>query len=153
MFIHIPGMDFRKELHLRAAALDNSGCWLSSTERWRSQVPQKRLSMRKIRDVLRLRFGLNLGQDQIARSCSIGQATVHRYLERSLAAGLTWPLPDHYDDRRLNELLFPSRPDYPPSVRFRCEVGTRGDRHRLLPYQDTARPNFATEPHFASIFP
>jgi len=72
--------------------------------------------MRKIKDVLRLRFGMNLGQDQIARSCAIGQATVHRYLERAEAAGLKWPLPDDYDDRRLNELLFPTRPDYPPSV-------------------------------------
>ena len=72
--------------------------------------------MRKIREVLRLRFGVGLGQDQIARSCSIGQTTVHRYLERAAAAGLTWPLPDEYDDRRLNELLFPSRPEYPPSV-------------------------------------
>ena len=59
---------------------------------------------------------MNLGQDQIARSCAIGQATVHRYLERAGIAGLKWPLPDDYDDRRLNELLFPTRPDYPPSV-------------------------------------
>ena len=44
--------------------------------------------MRKIKEVLRLRFGLGLQQDQIARSCSIGQATVHRYLERAAAAGL-----------------------------------------------------------------
>jgi transposase len=72
--------------------------------------------MRKIRDVLRLRFGLNLQQDQIGRSCSIGQSTVHRYLERAAAAGLIWPLPDDCDDRRLNELLFPARPDYPPFV-------------------------------------
>src|SRR5665213_4353793 len=69
--------------------------------------------MRKIKDVLRLRFGMNLGQDQIARSCSISQATVHRYLERAGSAGLTWPLPEDHDDRRLNELLFPTRPDYP----------------------------------------
>jgi len=75
--------------------------------------------MRKIREVLRLRFGLHLGQDQIARSCSIGQATVHRYLERASAAGLGWPLPDEYDDRRLNELLFPTRPEYPESVAHR----------------------------------
>ena len=34
--------------------------------------------MRKIREVLRLRFGLGLRQDQIAQSCSIGQASVHR---------------------------------------------------------------------------
>jgi transposase len=79
-------------------------------------VSQKRLSMRKIKEVLRLRFGLSLGQDQIARSCSIGQSTVHRYLERAAAVGLSWPLSDEYDDRRLNELLFPTRPEYPPSV-------------------------------------
>ena len=72
--------------------------------------------MRKIKDVLRLRFQMNLGQDQIARSCSISQATVHRYLERADSAGLTWPLPEDHDDRRLNELRFPTRPDYPPSV-------------------------------------
>ena len=44
--------------------------------------------MRKVKEVLRLRFDLGLRQDQIARSCSIGQATVHRYLERATAAGL-----------------------------------------------------------------
>ena len=59
---------------------------------------------------------MNLGQDQIARSCSISQASVHRYLERADSAGLTWPLPEDHDDRRLNELLFPTRPDSPPSV-------------------------------------
>jgi len=66
--------------------------------------------MRKIKEVLRLRFGLGLHQDQIARSCSIGQATVHRYLERAAAAKLSWPLPESLDDRRLDELLFPARP-------------------------------------------
>jgi transposase len=71
--------------------------------------------MRKIKEVLRLRFGLGLHQDQIARSCSIGQATVHRYLERAAAAQLGWPLPDDIDDRRLNELLFPARPLWPPT--------------------------------------
>jgi hypothetical protein len=77
-------------------------------------LPQKRLSMRKIKEVLRLRFGLGLQQEQIARSCSIGQATVHRYLERARAIGLGWPLPDDCDDQRLNELLFPTRPVWPP---------------------------------------
>jgi transposase len=66
--------------------------------------------MRKIKEVLRLRFGLGLHQDQIARSCSIGQATVHRYLEKAAAANLGWPLPDEFDDQRLDELLFPRRP-------------------------------------------
>jgi transposase len=63
--------------------------------------------MRKVKEVLRLRFGLGLQQNQIARSCSIGQATVHRYLQKAAAAGLTWPLPEDMDDRRLEEVLFP----------------------------------------------
>ena len=62
--------------------------------------------MRKVKEVLRLRFALGLQQNQIARSCSIGQATVHRYLQNATAAGLTWPLPEDLDDRRLEELLF-----------------------------------------------
>jgi len=63
--------------------------------------------MRKIKEVLRLRFGLGLYQSQVARSCSIGQATVHRYLEKAAAAGLSWPLPDDMDEDRLEEILFP----------------------------------------------
>ena len=38
--------------------------------------------MRKLKEVLRLRFDLGLQQKQIARNCFIGQATVHRYLQR-----------------------------------------------------------------------
>ena len=73
-------------------------------------MPQETVSMRKIKEVLRLRFGLGLRQHQIAQSCSIGQATVHRYLERAAAAGLSWPLPEDCDDDRLGQLLFPTRP-------------------------------------------
>jgi transposase len=62
--------------------------------------------MRKVREVLRLRFDLGLHQNQIARSCSIGQATVHRYLERVAEAGLSWPLPEDLDDQQLQKLLF-----------------------------------------------
>jgi transposase len=80
-------------------------------------MPQKVLSMRKIREVLRLRYDLGLLQQEIARSCSIGQSSVHRYLERASAAGLSWPLAEDYDDRRLNELLFPAEPtgERPPA--------------------------------------
>ncbi len=49
--------------------------------------------MRKTRDVLRLYFELKLGQRQIARSANLSQSTVHDYLERFRATGLTLPLP------------------------------------------------------------
>ena len=35
--------------------------------------------MRRIKEVLRLKYELGLGQRQIARSCSIGQATANDY--------------------------------------------------------------------------
>ena len=55
-------------------------------------MPGKRVSMRKTREVLRLYFELKLGQRQIARSANVSQSTVHDYLERFRAAGLSWPL-------------------------------------------------------------
>ena len=66
--------------------------------------------MRKIKEVLRLR-ALGLNQHQIARSCSIAQSTVHEYGKAAEAAGLGWPLPPDWDDRRLEEALFPARPE------------------------------------------
>src|SRR5437870_5219054 len=72
----------------------------------RDSVPTRRLSMRKIKEVLRLKFELGLGQRQIARSCSISQSTVHNYLKRAAAAGLGWPLPEGWEESRLNEARF-----------------------------------------------
>ena len=44
--------------------------------------------MRKIKEVLRLRFALGLGQREIARACSISQGAVHNYLKRAAGAGM-----------------------------------------------------------------
>jgi transposase len=66
--------------------------------------------MRKLKEVLRLRYELKLGYQQIGRSCSIGVSTVHKYLKRAEATGVTWPLPDDWDEARLEAVLFP-RPE------------------------------------------
>src|SRR5882724_11514107 len=50
-----------------------------------SPLPQKRLTMRKLKKVLRL-HSLGLSQHQIARSCSISQRTVHEYVSAAQAA-------------------------------------------------------------------
>ena len=63
--------------------------------------------MRKLREVLRLRFELKLGYQQIGRSCSIGVSTVHKYLKRAEAAGVTWPLPEDWDEVRVDAVVFP----------------------------------------------
>lgn len=66
--------------------------------------------MRKIKEVLRLRFELGLGQRQIARSCGIGLSTVHDYLERAVAAGIGWPLPEGVGEEELEAKLFGNAP-------------------------------------------
>ena len=63
--------------------------------------------MRKMKEVLRLRYELELDQRQIARSCSISVSTVHEYLKRAEAAGVGWPLPADWNDTRLETALFP----------------------------------------------
>jgi len=67
--------------------------------------------MRKIREVLRLYFDLNLGQRPMARSPNISQSTVHDYLERFTAARLSWPLPAEMAEAELEAALFPAVPD------------------------------------------
>jgi len=62
--------------------------------------------MKKIKEVLRLR-SLGLHQHQIARSCSIGQSTVHHYLKRAAVAGINWPLAAEIDEVELERRLFP----------------------------------------------
>jgi hypothetical protein len=59
-------------------------------------LPARRLSVRKIKEVLRLKFEVGLGLRLIARSCSIGLGTVHEYLQRAEAAGVTWPFGDDW---------------------------------------------------------
>ncbi len=73
-------------------------------------MPSERLPMRKIREVLRLRFASGMSQRAIAQSLGLSQGAVCEYLNRARRAGAVWPLPDARDDERLEVLLFP-----PPS--------------------------------------
>jgi len=69
-------------------------------------VPAERVSMRKTHEVLRLHFDLKLKQRQIARSANLSQSTVHEYLRRFRAAGLSWPLPEQMSEAELEAALF-----------------------------------------------
>ena len=80
-------------------------------------MPAKRLSMRKIKEVLRLKWSKRLSNRRIASSCGIARPTVSEYLRRAESAGLTWPLPASLDDTRLERLLFPPPPHLPAPVR------------------------------------
>ena len=73
-------------------------------------MPKERLSMRKIKEVLRLRFEHGLSHRAIATSCSISITSAREYIVRAKAAGLSWPLAEEMDDGALGALLFPPPP-------------------------------------------
>ena len=68
----------------------------------------RRLSMRKIKEVLRLHYEKGLSTRQIAKSLGISRSTIREYLERAQQAGLGWPLPSELDEASLELRLFPS---------------------------------------------
>lgn len=76
-------------------------------------MPTGRLNMRRIRDVLRLKFGQGLSERQVAASLGLSKTSVGTYLYRARQAGLTWPLPQGLDDDGLELLLFPGAPTVP----------------------------------------
>lgn len=73
-------------------------------------MPAKKISMRKITEVLRLSWGCQQSQRQVALQCSISRPCVGEYLRRASDAGLSWPLPEELTDTQLDRLLFPPPP-------------------------------------------
>jgi len=71
--------------------------------------------VRKIQEVLRLKWESGLSNRAIARSCSISPTTVSEYVRRAQTAGLSWPLPESLDEDQFYQLLFPK--PAPPSER------------------------------------
>lgn len=72
-------------------------------------MPTERLSMRRIRDLLRLKFAQALSDRAIAASLGMSKGAVGSYLSRARVAGLSWPLPVDLDDDALDLLLFPGQ--------------------------------------------
>ena len=71
-------------------------------------MPARRSSMRKIKDVLRLKYDANLNHRQIAASLKLSVGVISKYAKAAEAAGLSWPLPDGLDDTTLEARLFPA---------------------------------------------
>jgi len=80
-------------------------------------MANRRLSMRKIKEILRLKWKQGCSNKQIAESCNISRSTVRSYLTRAQGAGLSWPLDPQLDDAALENLLFPAQPVIPASHR------------------------------------
>ena len=67
----------------------------------------ERVSMKKIRELLRLKFDAKLKHRQIGKALNISAGSVSYYSQAALQAGLSWPLPDGLNDAELIKLIEP----------------------------------------------
>ena len=96
-------------------------------------MPGERLSMRKICELLRLRFGQGLSQRTVGSSLGLSIGAVNSYLTRARMAGLGWPLPEGLSDEQLEERLYPP----PPPV----ETERRPMPDWAMVHRELRRPN------------
>ena len=64
--------------------------------------------MRKIKEVLRLKYDCGISEREIARSCQVSRSTVADYLRRAAAAKLNWTEASSLAQTQLEERLFPT---------------------------------------------
>jgi transposase len=68
-------------------------------------MPQQRMDIRMIKDILRLKQQGNLSHERIARSLSVSKGVVAKYLGLAGAAGLTWAVVAELDEAELERRL------------------------------------------------
>lgn len=100
-------------------------------------MSRKRVAMRKIKEILRLKYACGLSERQIAKSCNLGRTTVGEYLQRAEAVGLSWPLPADLDEEALEARLFtqplpPASRPLPDWVEVQRELKRKGVTRFLL---------------------
>lgn len=71
-------------------------------------MAQERLTVKKIKEVLRLKYEAKLSNRAIAGACKVSNSTVGEYLKRAEAAGISWP-PAEIGEEELYQKLFPEK--------------------------------------------
>ena len=65
--------------------------------------------MRKIKDVLRLRFGSQLSIRQVAAAVKLSTGATQHLIKQAEQLGLGWPLPAQLSDIELEQQFYPQR--------------------------------------------
>lgn len=99
-------------------------------------MPAVPISMRKLKEILRLKYGLGLSHRLIARSLVISPSVVSRYANRAAQLGIKhWPLPPEWDDATLHRAFLKTRVlgPCPPGLRRPRSTGShRGEENRRV---------------------
>lgn len=89
----------------------------------------KRIAMRKLREVLRLRYSAELSIRQMSAGTKISVGSIQNVLKLAEQYQLSWPLPDELDDQTLALTFYPTA-DAQSSQKYRQPVWT--DVHQEL---------------------
>jgi transposase len=101
-------------------------------------MPAVRISMRKIKEILRLRFESGLSYERIALACSVSKGVVTKYVNAFQSTDLIWPLPESLDDTQLEQQLLGRpktqrrRDEYEPP---QCEAIHQALKHKGVTLQ------------------
>ncbi len=69
----------------------------------------KKVTMLKLKDILRLHYEAQLSSRKIALSLNLSRSAVSKYLVRATNAQLSWPLPAGMDEQQLQAILKPPK--------------------------------------------
>lgn len=120
-------------------------------------MPTEKLSMRKIKEVLKLHQE-DVSNREIARRFNISAGSVSNYLSRAKAAGLAWPLTDEWTEEKIYSVLFPStskNPTHPlPDFgKIHKELKRKGVTLMLLWYEyQTQNPNGYSYSRYCELY-
>jgi len=79
-------------------------------------LAQERLTMKKIKEILRLKHEAGLSNRAIAGACKISNSTVGDYLRRAEASGIGWPLGELSEDE-IYQKMFGEQPQLPEKAK------------------------------------
>lgn len=118
------------------------------------------ISMRKLKDVIRLKFDAKLSNRQVAASLSISAATVSNYINRAIQLGITsWPLDAKWDEHTLtrafnNTPIQRARSVTPDWVKVQQELRCKTMTLQLLweEYQDQNPKQSYSYNHYCRLY-
>ena len=100
-------------------------------------MPTPRMSLRMIKDVIRLKWQARLSHEQIASSLNISKGAVAKYVGLANAAGLDWDTVQSWTEQQLAGVLLPRAPEAQPFIepdwgRIHRELDRKGMTLMLL---------------------
>lgn len=100
-------------------------------------MPRPRISLRMIKDVIRLKWQADLSHEQIAATLTISKGAVTKYVGLAHAAGLDWETVQGWSEQRLTSALLPKATTSQPYItpdwgRIHRELDRKGVTLMLL---------------------